>query len=178
MKENEPLGAHLGHPVPRAVLWLCPPGSPWLRPGSAALGKARTQKAQWLYKLLHIAHTETPRGRSQTPFFPWKKPSGLLTRVVASSRKRGAGAASPLPPHPSLCRSHSALSRHLIPQKKKQRVGLPGKAWRSCARWLPGSLRNGLFLASHLAACARLPNPPQPLACLPRGAAQHGLLTV
>lgn len=127
-------------------------------------------------KLLHVAHAELPWGRAWiTSPFSWKKPSGLLTHAVAGSRKRGAEGCLSHPflsatvalhyPGISFCkRKSSGLVCHAKPEGAQLAV-----AWRSA---------QGLFLAFHLAACASIPNPLQPFACVPRGAAQHVLLTV
>lgn len=124
--------------------------------------------------------TELPWGRAWvTSLFPWEKPFGLLAHAMAGSQNHGVeGCLSPSLPSLPPWRSCSALSWHFIPQKSTQWVGCSGAAEGAGLCWLPGSLQNRLFLAFHLAACARIPNPLQPLACAPRGAARHVLLTL
>lgn len=119
---------------------LCPPGvagSPWLRPGSAALAWVQMPNSNGVVvQTAPCGSHGAPvgQGMDNLPFSLGKKPKpcGLLTHVVASASKHGAeGCLPPSLPSLPLCRGCSWLSWHFIPQKRKQRVGLSRKAWRS-----------------------------------------------
>lgn len=167
-----------------AFAFLGMPTRPWLGLGSDALGRAQTPNSN-----AAVAQTAPccsrraalGQGLDNLPFSPGKiNPSGLLTHAAAGSRKRGVEGCLP-PSLPSLPLHHQscpASSWHFIPQKQQRRVGSSHRACRSSARWLPGSPQSSLFLAFHLAACTSIPNPLQPFACLPRGAAPRVLFTV
>lgn len=134
---------------------------------------------QWLYRQLPVAHTEVPWAVAWiTSLFPWRKPSRLLTHAVAGSRKHGVeGCLSPSLPSLPPWQSCFAVSWHFVPQEEKQRVGLSREAWRSSARWLPGSAEWAIFSFPSPPCLHQHPKSTAAIGSAPRGAAQHVLVT-
>lgn len=157
------------------------PSSPWLGPDSAALGRAQTPNND--AAVVPTAPCCSPgaavgQGLDNLPFSVGKPLLGCWHTLWQAPENVVQRAASPLPSHPFLSGTVSQRCPGVSFHKRKTAGWFLTQSLRSSAHWLPASLRSGLFLAFHFTACTSIPNPLQPSACVPCGAAQHVLFTV
>lgn len=119
------------------------------------------------------------QGLDNLPFFPGKNPLGCWHMPWQAPKTMVRRAASPLPSHPFL---PSTVAPHYpgISSRRRARSRLVGRVQLKelGSSGCRAHCRTGYFLAFHLAACARIPNPLQPFACASCGAAWHVLVTL